>query len=217
MKNEEKFWNDPATIKWFSEQPVPDYWIAFFKNKGEQIGKILDLGCGAGRNTQFLFESGYDVYACDWYNGMVKATRERLHKIGLDKPFVEKRVTKASILDLPYKDGFFDVVLSNGVFHNVTSLKEMELAFEETSRVLKKNGYVCFNLFSSNYVDPSLKRTSDYVYLTREKVPMVLISKGELINLFKKYGLASEGSIAEYEREVATGKRSVMRGVFKKV
>lgn len=217
MKNEEKFWNDPATIKWFSEQPVPDYWIAFFKNKGKQIKKILDLGCGAGRNTQFLFESGYDVYACDWYDGMVKATRERLSKIGLDKPFIEKRVIKASMLDLPYKDNFFDVVLSNGVFHNAASLREMGLAFKETSRVLKKKGYVCFNLFSSNYIDPSLKRISDHVYLTKEKLSMVLISKMEVVSLFKKYGLVSEGGATEYEREVTTGKRSVMRGVFRKI
>jgi len=217
MKNEEKFWNDPATIKWFSEQPVPDYWIAFLKNQGKQIRKILDLGCGAGRNTQFLFELGYNIYACDWYDGMIKATRERLHKIGLDKSFVEKRVTKASMLNLPYNDSFFDVVLSNGVFHNVTSLKEIELVFKETSRVLKKNGYICFNLFSSNYIDQSLKRISDHVYLTKEKLPMVLISKAELINFFKKYGLVSEEGITEYEREVSTGKRSVMRGVFRKI
>jgi len=37
-----------------------------------EIKRVLDLGCGAGRNTQFLFEYGFDVFACDYYDGMVK-------------------------------------------------------------------------------------------------------------------------------------------------
>lgn len=217
MKSEEKFWNDPVTIKWFSEQPVPDYWVIFFKDKRRKIKRVLDLGCGAGRNTQFLFELRFDVYACDWYKEMVKTARERLYKVGIDKTIVENRVIKASMLNLPYDSSFFDVVLSNGVFHNAESLKDIELAISETGRVLRKNGYVCFNLFSSSYIDPSLKKVSDNVYLTNEKLPMVLISRVQLINFFKKYGLIPDGDIAEYEREVTTGKRSVMRGVFKKI
>jgi ubiquinone/menaquinone biosynthesis C-methylase UbiE len=217
MENEEKFWNNARTIKWFDEQPVPDYWVTFFGNKRKRMKKILDLGCGAGRNTQFLLELGYDVYACDLCNGMVEATRKRLRKIGLNKALGKKRVIKASMLNLPYKNSFFDAVLSNGVFHNVASLKEIELAIEETARVLKKDGCLCFNLFSSQYIDPSLKRISDRVYLTKERLSMVLISRAEFICLCEKRGLVSKGEIIEYEREVSTGKRSIMRGILRKI
>lgn len=217
MKNEEKFWDDPNNIKWFSDQPVPDYWVEFFNiNKGN-IKRVLDLGCGAGRNTQFLFESGFDVFACDYYDGMVKATRKRLLKLGLDEGLVLQRVIKASMLDLPYEDSSFDVVLSNGVFHNVSDLKEMETALKEDSRVLRKNGCLCFNLFSSNYIDPSLEKIGGGIFITKEKLPMALITKKEFVNMCKKYGLIPDGVIVEYEREVTTGKRSVMRGVLRKI
>jgi len=216
MKNEEKFWNDPNNIKWFSDQPVPGYWAEFFNTKKGNIKKVLDLGCGAGRNTQFLFESGFDVFACDYYEGMVKATRKRLLKLGLDEDVILQRVIKASMLDLPYEDSSFDVVLSNGVFHNVSNLKEMETALKEASRVLRKSGYLCFNLFSSNYIDPSLEKIGGNIFLTREELPMALISKKEFVIMCKKYGLVPDGAIVEYEREVTTGKRSVMRGVLKK-
>jgi len=216
MKNEEKFWNDPNNIKWFSDQPVPDYWAEFFSIKKGSIKKVLDLGCGAGRNTQFLFESGLDVFACDYYEGMVKATRKRLLKLGLDEDVILQRVIKASMLDLPYGDSSFDVVLSNGVFHNVSNLKEMETALKEASRVLRKKCYLCFNLFSSNYIDPSLEKIGGDIFLTKEELPMALISKKEFVNMCKKYGLVPDGAIVEYEREVTTGKRSVMRGVLRK-
>ena len=216
MKNEEKFWNDPSNIKWFSDQPAPEYWVEFFNVNKRSIEKVLDLGCGAGRNTQFLFESGFDVFACDYYDGMVKATRRRLLKLGLDKKVVLQRIIKASMLSLPYEDGFFDVVLSNGVFHNVSNLTEMETALKEVSRVLRINGYICFNLFSSNYIDPSLIKIGNDIFLTNEKLPMALILKKDFVNMCRKYNLIPDGDIIEYEREVTTGKRSIMRGVLRK-
>jgi len=120
------------------------------------------------------------------------------------------------MLDLPYGDSSFDVVLSNGVFHNVSNLKEMETALKEASRVLRKKCYLCFNLFSSNYIDPSLEKIGGDIFLTKEELPMALISKKEFVNMCKKYGLVPDGAIVEYEREVTTGKRSVMRGVLRK-
>lgn len=216
MKNEEKFWNNPDNIKWFSNQPVPDYWFMFFEAKKGKIKKVLDLGCGAGRNTQFLFESSFDVYACDYYDGMVEATRIRLLKMGINKRLVMERVIKASMLDLPYEGNTFDAVLSNGVFHNVSSLNEIEIAIKESSRILHDGGQVCFNLFSDRYIDPKLDIIGENIYLTRDKLPMVLLSKNKFLNIARKYDLTTDTKIIEYIRKVATGTRSVMRGIFRK-
>ena len=62
-----------------------------------------------------------------------------------------------------------------------------------------------------------LVKISNHVFLTEEKLPMVLISKVELVSYFNKCGMITNGDIIEYERVVTTGKRSVMRGVFRKV
>lgn len=148
---------------------------------------------------------------------MLNATKNRLRKINVGETFIEKRVVKASMLDLPYENNLFDAVLSNGVFHNVSDLREIEIAFGETSRILKNGGFLCFNQFSSNFIDPSLMRINDHIYLTKEQLPMALISKLELVSLLKKYGLLQLGEITEYEQVVSTGKRSIMRGVFRKV
>ncbi|MBP8994125.1 MAG: class I SAM-dependent methyltransferase [Bacteroidales bacterium] len=217
MKNEEKFWNNPENIRWFNDQPVSNYWVQFFQNNRLEIKRVLDLGCGAGRNTQFLFEYGFDVFACDYYDGMVEAARKRLLKQGFKKQVVINRVIKSSMLDLPYEDNFFDAILSNGVFHNVSNLKEMQRTLSESSRVIRKGGFLCFNLFSSLYIDPSLIKIKNNVYLTKEGLPMILLSKQEFLNLCQKFSLIIEGKIIEYKRNVTTGTRSVMRGVLKRV
>ncbi|WP_237738267.1 MULTISPECIES: class I SAM-dependent methyltransferase [unclassified Caldicellulosiruptor] len=39
-------------------------------------GKILDLGCGSGRDTKYFLEKGYDVVAVDGSIEMVKLSTE---------------------------------------------------------------------------------------------------------------------------------------------
>ncbi len=40
-------------------------------------GPVLDLGCGAGRDTEFLLDNGFDVVSADLSMAMLVATRNR--------------------------------------------------------------------------------------------------------------------------------------------
>lgn len=214
---EAEFWNDPQNIAWFASEPAPPYWKEFFEGAGKLgVTRVLDLGSGAGRNSQLLFELGYDVYACDLFDGMVQATSQRLIKAGMDLAEVKQKVLKASMLHLPYQDQIFDAIISNGVYHNAFNLNEFGQALGESSRVLKPEGYLCFNTFSSNLIASDLNPLGNQVYLTKERLLMVLVSKDDFLVLAKAYGLEPLGEIIEYEREVSTGKRSVMRGILQK-
>lgn len=213
----ELFWNDPATIRWFEAEPAPEYWRVFFREAREKgVQKVLDLGCGAGRNTQMLFELGYEVYGCDLYRGMIKATISRLENAGIKKEEASKRVIMASMLNLPYPAQQFDALVSNGVYHNAHSVVDLNQTLKESARILKQNGYLCYNLFSSRLIAPELQALGECVYLTKEGLLMVLVSSHQFLDLAKKLNLRPEGEVLEYEREVATGKRAVMRGVLVK-
>ena len=52
--------------------------LVFFKKKG--IKRVLDLGCGAGRNLVYLLEKGFDVYGIDCAPEGLKIINERLKK-----------------------------------------------------------------------------------------------------------------------------------------
>ena len=97
----------------------------FGKIKGK---KILDIGCGSGRNMKWLESVGATVTGVDLSPELVKATR----KLGLD--VVEGDATK-----LPFKDNTFDVVYSLGV---VEHFEETEKAVKEHVRVCKKGGTI---------------------------------------------------------------------------
>jgi len=214
-KNAEEFWNDFENIKWFKDEPAPPYWIEFFeKFVGKKIS-VLDLGCGAGRNTEILFRLGFNTYACDFYEKMVATTKKRLLTAGADKKMVQENIAQGDMLNIKFPDQYFDIVLSNGVFHNAYDLSELDKAISEVSRVLKKGGHLCFNLFSSEKVD-LFKSIGNSVYLTKENLIMTLVTSQEFEDICQKHGLKIESPIIQYQREVTTGMRAIMRGVMVK-
>lgn len=216
-KKIDKFWSNKNVVDIFYSQPISKYWLIFFKlHKKRGLGKrVLDLGCGGGRNTKMLLDLGYDVFACDLHKEMVEITRDEYAKYAPGKN-LKKRVVLCPMIELPYKDNFFDIVLSHGVYHNAVSISEFIKALYESARVLKRGGYLCFNIFSAVFIGGDFKKIKNNLYLTREGLPMILLSSKEFLREAQKKGLILERPIIEYISQVSTGKRSVMRGVLRK-
>lgn len=210
---EAKFWNDPAIVREFlnrpSSQPLEDFLSTCTFPKGT---KALDLGCGGGRNTIRLIQAGFDVYACDASSGMVEATRQRVtESLGRDE--AQHRVTRASMDDLPYDEETFDLVVSNGVFHNAYTLVEFEAAIKGAATILRKNGLLfisCFILDQTTAEDQQLKLAdqAQRLYLTRDDLRMVLLTAKEVSDLLNNYGLAAKDSYI-YTKEEFTGLREI--------
>ena len=92
-----------------------------------QMGEfILDLGCGDGKLTQRIAESGAHVLGADASAPMVAAARER----GIE-------AEQANAESLPFRDGTFDAVFSNAVLHWVRGQDQM---LAQVHRVLKPGG-----------------------------------------------------------------------------
>lgn len=213
QNNAENFWNDNENIKWFREEPSPQYLVDFLKENANKNNVALDLGCGAGRNTEVLFNLNYDTYACDLHQNMVTATKERLIKVGFNQEIINNRINQGDMLNLKFPNDFFDVIVCNGVFHNAYNLDELNQAIAEVSRVLKNNGQLSFNLFSSECID-SFQQVDDSVYSTKEGLIMTLVSSQEFKKMCHDHGLEPTIDIVEYRREVTTGTRAVMRGIM---
>ncbi|MCE9628722.1 MAG: class I SAM-dependent methyltransferase [Candidatus Vogelbacteria bacterium] len=212
------FWNNDQNINWFKTKPSSEYWKDFLVEiENKKIKKVLDLGCGAGRNTEMIWSLGFNVYGVDLHEDMVSTTMTRMKTLAPEINW-SLRIVQTDMTSLPYMDGSFDVVLSNGVYHNVSSVEDLEIAIQESARVLSNNGFLCINIFTSKYIDHNTleKESSNHLYTTKEGLDMILISSEELIAICDKYNLKLQENLTEYVSEVSTGKRSVARGVFKK-
>ncbi len=215
---EYNFWNKPEVVKEFYEYEPSPYWRDFLvRLKNPASYKALDLGSGGGRNTKLLIELGFNSWACDLYESMVKSTRKKLAKV-IPLKEIKKKVIMSSILKLPFKKDTFDIIIANGVYHNTNSYKEFSTAVKETGRILKTGGFLCINVFYRGVVAPELReiKNNANTFITKEGLHMTLLSRSKILKILKQTGLIPAEKIYLYNKKVSTGLRSVFRGVFKK-
>jgi SAM-dependent methyltransferase len=89
---------------------VQDLYEKFLKHLPES-GRILDAGCGVGRDSKFFLSKGYEVVAFDGSLEMVKMTSKLLGKDALHMLFQEMHFlsefdavwANASLLHIPYE------------------------------------------------------------------------------------------------------------------
>lgn len=127
----------PPTVEWFLE--------------GKK-GKILDVGCGSGRNApgreskvKSLKIEVLEFYGVDFSSKMVELARGKNYS----------GVKKGEIVAIPYGDSFFDYVLCYAVLHCVDSVEARRKALEEIYRVLKSGGEALISVWGPK--SPRLK------------------------------------------------------------
>ncbi|MBR9682375.1 MAG: methyltransferase domain-containing protein [Candidatus Aenigmarchaeota archaeon] len=114
--------------------------------KKEKVKRVLDLGCGSGRHTLLLAKAGFDVYGADVSEAGLKITRKWLKENGLKVKLKQFSCYKK----FPYKDGFFDAVVSTQVIHHGYH-KQVKYCVSEIGRVLRTNGIVFVTVSASRW------------------------------------------------------------------
>jgi len=112
-------------------------WILKKINRHKEIKTILDLGCGEGITTicmAKLFPKA-KVFGIDHNKNSIKDAKEFATRLKLKNV----RFEVADIKKIPFKNSFFDCVISQKVFHYFKNKKEK---INEITRVLKTNGIV---------------------------------------------------------------------------
>src|SRR5690349_219872 len=102
-----------------------------------QDAKILDFGCGAGKEVYQFRKMGYKAYGCD-----IKNVFGDIQKQCEKEKLVCPGESIFSVIDMnnyriPFADQSFDYVFSNQVFEHVQNYSE---ALSEIHRVLKPGG-----------------------------------------------------------------------------
>jgi ubiquinone/menaquinone biosynthesis C-methylase UbiE len=95
--------------------------------------KILDVGCGFGRNLKAFLDYGLDVYGFDGSKELLKIARIQAPKAKLKLLDMRNR--------LPYQANFFDAVWARNSLHHLESIN-LNQALAELKRVLKPNGLI---------------------------------------------------------------------------
>ncbi|MGA8043400.1 MAG: class I SAM-dependent methyltransferase [Terracidiphilus sp.] len=109
--------------------------------------RILDAGCGSGRNLVYFLREGYDVHAADASPEEVDTVRNIARSFAPSLPASNFRVEPVEQMSFP--DAFADVVISNTVLHFARDDAHFEAMLRGTFRTLKPGGLFFSRLGSS--------------------------------------------------------------------
>lgn len=157
----ERLGYDPEDLKY-----VPDAAIDAFAGVGyyfdllpvEAGDGLLDLGSGSGMDS---FVAALQVTETGAVQGidMTRAQVESARDLAADNGFHNVSFRQGYIENLPFEDGSFDAVVSNGVI-NLSA--EKERVFEEANRVLDSGGRLALaDIVSERRLPESIKTDAD--------------------------------------------------------
>ena len=126
--------------------------------------RILDAGCGYGRNLVHLLREGCEVFAVDQDAAGVEHVRKL--SASLDTGLPEGNFQVAQLDQIPFPDEFADVVISSAVLHFARDAKHFLAMLKELWRVLRPGGMLFCRLGSRigmefESVRPNIYRTGD--------------------------------------------------------
>jgi len=87
----------------------------FLKNRFSPEMKILDAGCGGGRNLVYFLRSGFECFGIDQNAEAIEYVRNLAREIAPALAPGNFRVSNVEEIPFPGKD--FDVVISSAVLH----------------------------------------------------------------------------------------------------
>ncbi|HZY94083.1 MAG TPA: class I SAM-dependent methyltransferase [Candidatus Bathyarchaeia archaeon] len=126
-------------LDWYQGRRVEESVVELAKTLKEAgASRILDLGCGTGRNTVYLARLGFQVYGFDWSAASVTATKRELSKEQLD---ADLRLWDMTHTRFPYIASFFDGILAMRVIHH-TFLGNIKRIGGEIERITKPGSVV---------------------------------------------------------------------------
>jgi len=116
------------------------------KGKVPKDAKILDAGCGEGRNLIYFLNNQYDVFGIDHNPDAVRMLQ---FIVGSNYPTVQRNNFQIGDLNkLTYKNGMFDYVICSAVLHFAKSHDHFWTMAAELARVIRSDGILFIRMTS---------------------------------------------------------------------
>lgn len=117
--------------------------------------RVLDAGCGDGRNAHYLMRGGAEVFGIDSDPDQIERIRARAAEAAPDLSGTNFCV--GHLGDIPFADGYFDAVICSAVLHFAEDEEDFEGMIMEMWRVLTPDGIFFARLASTIGIETRVK------------------------------------------------------------
>ncbi|HEY1239507.1 MAG TPA: class I SAM-dependent methyltransferase [Bryobacteraceae bacterium] len=144
--------------------------------------RVLEAGCGTGRNLVYFIRGGYEVFGADADARAI----ENVRRVAATLPPENFRVEPIEAMSFP--DGFADVVISSAVLHFARDDEQFQAMLCGTWRVLKAGGLLFCRLASSIGIEGRVQAIGGRWCLLPDGSERYLVDEALLMQLTEQLG-----------------------------
>jgi SAM-dependent methyltransferase len=148
--------------------------------------RVLDAGCGSGRNLVYLLREGYEVFAADKNPREVEGLRRMAAALHTGQAEGNFRVE--AVETMSFEDGCADVVICNAVLHFARDDAHFEAMVDGLWRVLKPGGLLFTRLGSTVGMKSHVELVGGRRYRSPDGTERYLVDEALLVRETERLG-----------------------------
>ena len=152
----------------------------------DEGARVLDAGCGSGRNMVFMVRAGMRVFAVDADADAIASAQRRLSEAAPD--FDPTRLSVQRVDALAFARNSMDVVISSAVLHFAANDAHFDAMVNEMWRVLAPRGMLFCRLASTIGIEDAVQRIQGRRHLLPDGSSRYLVDEAQLMETTRRVG-----------------------------
>lgn len=197
-------WSAPSTVEGFARSGPNETLLAVARRElasAGPSGRLLDLGCGAGRNALPLAREGWTVLGTDLSQPMLRAAARRVEE---EKLGGKVALALAPMDQLPAANASVDLVVAHGIWNLARSRAEWTRALAEAARVARPGAFLFVFTFSRHTLPPETRPVEGepFVFTEFSGEPQCFLTSEQLVAELGRAGFVLDSGLplTEYNR-----------------
>jgi SAM-dependent methyltransferase len=192
-------WNRPQVVEGFARSTPNQELMAYARRHRCPwfSTRVLDIGCGAGRNAVPLACDGFDVIGIDLSRPMLTAASRR-------DVCGRIRFIESGMDDLPIRSQSTDLIVAHGIWNLARSDDEFRLAVAEASRVAAPGAALFVFTFSRHTLPAAALPVAgqQWTFSQFSGEPQIFLTREQLVDALAVAGFAPDADLPLRELNV---------------